>query len=185
MSDYPSKELSIKIENFDVKHSQCKKLLGVKIDSKLAFSDHVAGLCTKASQKLHALSRVSNYMTLKQRKTIYKSFILSQFGYCPLVWMFHSRKLNGRINRLHERALRIVYNDDKSTFNELLIKDESYTVHERNIQTLAIELYKVAYGLSPKIMNLIFPLNTQANYPGENTFKTYNVLKPSLGELKL
>ena len=81
--------------------------------------------------------------------------------------MFHSRKLNGRINRLHERALRIVYKDDKATFNELLIKDESYTVHERNIQTLAIELYKVAYKLCPKIMNLILPLNTEANYPAK------------------
>ena len=120
-------------------------------------------------------------MTLKHRKTILKSFILSQFGYCPLVWMFHSRKLNDRINRLHERALRIVYTDDKGTFNELLKKDESFTIHERNIQTLAIELYKVVYGLSPKIMNLILPLNTQAEYPGENTFKTFNVKTVSWG----
>ena len=110
-----------------------------------------------------------------------KTFIISQFGYCPLVWMFHSRKLNGRINRLHERALRIVYKDDKSSFDELLIKDESNTVHVRNIQTLAIELYKVAYNLSPKIMNLILPLNTEANYAGENIFQTFNVKTVSWG----
>ena len=171
----PSDEFSIKIENVDVKNSKCQKLLGVKIDSKLTFNDHVASLCTKASQKLHALSRISSYMTLMQRKIIMKTFIISQFGYCPLVWMFHSRKLNGRINRLHERALRLVYRDDSSTFDELLIKDESYTVHERNIQTLAIELYKVAYKLCPKIMNLVLPLNTEATYAGENTFRTFNV----------
>ena len=55
--------------------------------------------------KSHALSGISNYMTFKQRQTTMKSFILSQFGYCPLVWMFHSTKLNNRINKIHERAL--------------------------------------------------------------------------------
>ena len=62
-----------------------------------------------------------------------KSFIESQFGYCPLVWMFHSRSLNNRINHIHERALRIVYKDYYSSFEELLEKDKSFTIHERNI----------------------------------------------------
>ena len=177
----PNEEFSIKVDNFDLKNSKCQKLLGIKLDNKLTFSDHVKSICTKASQKLHALSRVSNFMTLNQRKTIMNTFILSHFGYCPLVWMFHNRKFNHRINRLHERALRIVYKDDKSSFKELLIKDDSFTIHERNIQTLAIELYKVSYGLSPKIMNLILPLNPDSNYPGENTFKTFNVKTVSWG----
>ena len=120
-------------------------------------------------------------MTIKQGKIILKTFILSHFGYCPLVWMFHSRKLNHRINRLHERALRITYKDDTSSFNHLLSIDESFTVHERNIQTLAIELYKVVNGMSPKIMDLIFPLNSQAIYPGESTFKRFNVKTVSWG----
>ena len=171
----PSKEHSMEIENFDLQNSQYEKLLGVKIDNKFTFNEHVKSICTKASQKLHALSRVGNFMSLNQRKTIMKTFILSHFGYCPLVWMLHNRKLNHRINRLHERALRIVYRDETSSFEELLIKDESFTIHERNIQTLAIELYKVCYGLSPKIMNFIFPKNTQAKYPGENDFKTFDV----------
>ena len=177
----PSEELLINVDNRDIKNSKSQKLLGIKIDNKLTFSDHVSSICTTASQKLHALSRVRNFMTLKQAKIILKTFILSHFGYCPLVWMFHSRTLNCRINKLHERALRITYRDDQSSFNDLLTKDESYTVHERNIQTLAIELYKVTYGLSPKIMNIIFPLNSLAKYPGENDFKTVNVKSVSWG----
>ena len=55
-------------------------------------------LCKKASQKLHALSRVSHYIDIKKRRTIMRAFINSQFGYCPLVWMFHSRTLNNRQN---------------------------------------------------------------------------------------
>ena len=69
-------------------------------------------------------------MKTKQRQIILKSFIHSQFGYCPLVWMFHSRELNNRINKIHERSLRIVYDDSKSTFRELLNKYNSFTSQE-------------------------------------------------------
>ena len=110
-----------------------------------------------------------------------RSFILSQFGYCPLVWMFHSRKLNNRINKIHERALRIVYEDNDSQFTDLLKRDESFTIHERNIQNLAIELYKITNGLSPKIMNLILPLKSSNRYPGHNPFKRRNVRKVRSG----
>ena len=71
-----------------------------------------------------------------------KAFITSQFGYCPLVWMFHSRAINNRINKLHERSLRIVYKDRNSTFEDLLEKDNSVTIHQRNLQMLLLEMYK-------------------------------------------
>ena len=85
-----------------------------------------------------------------------KAFIESQFGYCPLVWMFHSRSLNNKINRIHERALRITYNDKSSSFQNLLEKDNSVTIHHRNIKILATETYKFLQGLSPPLMNEIF-----------------------------
>ena len=113
-------------------------------------------------------------MRLEQRKTIMHSFILSQFGYCPL-WMFHSRELNNKINRIHCRALRIVYQDNSSTYESLLERDKSFTIHERNIQTLGIELYKVAYGIAPEIMRLVFPTRPQIKYPWENIFQTFNI----------
>ena len=72
--------------------------------------------------------------------------------------MFCRRRLNNRINRIHEMSLRVVYNDYNSTFTELLDRDGSYIIHERNIQTFAIEIYKVINGLSPEIMHEVFPL---------------------------
>ena len=93
-----------------------------------------------------------------------KACIASEFGYCPLVWMFHSRKLNNQVNKLHERALRIVYQDYASSFTELLVKDYSTTVDNRNIQLLATELFKVKNGLSPPFMNEIFVENAQHYY---------------------
>ena len=82
-----------------------------------------------------------------------KAFVTSQFNYCPLVWMCHSRTLNNKINYLHERALRIAYNDKVSTFQELLNQDKSVTIHIKNIQILATEIYKVKNGMAPAILN--------------------------------
>ena len=75
--------------------------------------------------------------------------------------MFHSKKLNNRINSLHERALRVVYKDNNSnlTFEELLKKDNSFTIHERNLQKLAILMYKVRNGLCPLPVKEIFSRN--------------------------
>ena len=85
-----------------------------------------------------------------------KAFIMPQFGYCPLVWMCHGRTLNNKINKLYERALGLVYDDRQLTLKELLNIDKSVTIHHRNLQVLATELYKVHHGLAPELMNDIF-----------------------------
>ena len=106
-----------------------------------------------------------------------KAFIASEFGYCPLVWMFHSRKLNNRVNKLYERELRIAYQDYAFSFTELLAKDNSTTINNRNLQLLATELFKVKNGLPPPFMNEIFVENTQHYYDLRNKteFKRNNI----------
>ena len=98
-----------------------------------------------------------------------KAFIEAQFSYCPLIWMFNDRNINRKINHLHERSLRIVYKDNKASFEELLRKDNSVTIHHRNIQSLAIELYKIKENLSNTIMNNLFQTRV-LNY----SFRTQN-----------
>ena len=110
----------------------------------------------KANQKCHALVRVSKFMTQDKLKLVMKTFIMSQFNYCSLVWMFHSRIINTKINKLHGRALRLLYKNDSSTFQELLELDNSFTVHERNLQKLATEMYKAKNHLSPLPMQNLF-----------------------------
>ena len=85
-----------------------------------------------------------------------KAFVEFQFSYCPLIWMFHSRGLNSKINLIHERALRITYNDKSSTFQELLDKDNSVLIHHRNMRVLATEIYKVLHKYSSAILNEVF-----------------------------
>ena len=78
--------------------------------------------------------------------------------------MLQSRTLNNKNNRLHKRALRIVYCDYKSSFNTLLEKHGSFSIHHRNIQSLTIDIYKFLHGLSPAIMGDIIKLNRPPTY---------------------
>ena len=95
---------------------------------------------------------------------IMEAFIDSQFNYCPLIWMFHSRTLNNNINRPHERALRILYSDYKSSFCELPEKEKSFSIHHENIQSLAIKIYKFLHNSSLCIMNNIFKVTQTIPY---------------------
>ena len=81
---------------------------------------------------------------------------MSQFSYCRLTWMCHSRNINNQINKLYECTLRLVYNDKSSSFRELLERDNSVTIHERNIQVLLTKIFKVKSGAAPEIMTEIF-----------------------------
>ena len=122
----------IEIANYPVYNIDRVKLLGVHIEGKLNFHFHISQLCKKASQKLHALARICKYMDTNKRRMLMKSFITSQFSYCPLIWMFHSRTMEHRINRIHERALRLVYDQSHElTFDQLLVKDNSVSIHQK------------------------------------------------------
>ena len=105
-----------------------------------------------------------------------KAFILSQFSCCPLVLMWYSRTLNNKINKLHERALRLVYDDRQSKFEELLNRDKPVTIHHRNLQVHPTELYKVHHRLAPESMNDNFK-NRDVTYNSRNnsTFETRNI----------
>ena len=134
-------------DGLPIDSSKTEVLLGITIDHELKFDDHVNCLYKKASLKLNTLARIARFMNVSKKRIIIKSFIESQFGYCPLIWMLHSRGFNNKINRIHERALRITYNDKSSSYSELLTKDRSVTIHHRNIRALAVKIYKVIKGI--------------------------------------
>ena len=102
--------------------STAETLLGITIDSELNFENHLSAIRNKVNRKSNALGRIANYMPLEKRRIVMKTFIESQFNYCPLIWMFHSRTMNNKINCLHEKGLRIVYSDFRSSFEGLLMK---------------------------------------------------------------
>ena len=162
------------INHIQIENNTSEKLLGVTIDSELKFDIHVNNLCKKATQKLNALARISGYMDSSKKRTRVKAFINSHFSY--LVWMFHSREINNKINRVHKRSLRLVYSDKTSTFKELLDKDKSVSVLHKNIQLLATEIYKAVNGLAPTIMNSIFEINNiEDHLSNKNNLKSRRI----------
>ena len=146
-------------------------LLGVSINSELNFENHISNICNKVSKKLNALGPIAGYITFEKRRMLFKAFIESQFNYCSLIWMLHSRTMNNKINHLHERSLRIVYSDQSSTFEELLERDKTFSIHHKNIKSLAIEIYKFVNGLSPEIMNSVFHLKENNRYSLRNVYE--------------
>ena len=175
--------LNITIGDECISNSSYEKILGIHFDNKLNFKTHVTKLCKKASQKLHALARVSNFMSFKQRLTIMNAFILSQFSYCPLLWMCHNRLLHTQINRIHERALRIVYRDNTLSFESLLEKSGSVKIHYRNLQFLAVEIYKALNNLSSLLMSELFQIkDMKFNLRNGKTLVSSNIKTVNYGK---
>ena len=98
-------KLKINVKGSPISNGKLVKLLGVIVDNKFSFESHLNLVCKKVSQKLHALARVSKFISKKKLKVVMKAFIMLQFSYCPLVWVCHRGTLNTKINKLHERTL--------------------------------------------------------------------------------
>ena len=154
----------VSIGTVQIENSKCPKLLGINIDSKVTFEDHIKRICKKSSKKLNALSKISYYMDPLKRWLLMNTFFTSQCNYCPLILMFHCRKLNNKINRLRERCLRLIYNARISSCEELLDQDNSVPIYQNNLQKSTIEFFKTYTGITPQIMNEVFPRNCPLNY---------------------
>ena len=100
-------KIKIEIGDFEIENSKCEKLLGVHFDNRLTFDYHISGLCKKASKKINALARVSQYMNLSKREILMNAFFDSEFKYCPLIWMCHGRTNKGKLTGSTKDALEL------------------------------------------------------------------------------
>ena len=149
------------------------KLLGVKIDRNLTFETHVKEMCTKVNQKVSAFRRVRPYLGIQKSQVLFNSVVISNFTYCPLIWVFCSKAANNKINKTHKRALRVLYDEYESTFEQLLENSGTKTIHQRNLQFLMTEIYKTLNNLNPAYMAEFF---IKKNLP-------YNLRKKDLCKL--
>ena len=92
---------------------------------------------------------------------LFKAFFKSQFNYCTLIRTLHSQTMNNKINHLHKQSLRIIYSDQRSTLEKLLERDRTFSIHHKNIQSLAIEICKFVNCLSPVIVNTVLEENNR------------------------
>ena len=159
-------------ENFShgsttLKNVKEAKVLGVLIDNRLSFKNHIKNLCKTVSNKLNCLARLAKTLTKNQRVLLFNSFIKGQFNYCPLIWMFCSRRSHNSIDKLYERALRLAYDDFTTPSKNLYETYKVHSIHHTNIQILMIEVYKILNNLSPPLISDMFTLRT-SNYSFRN-----------------
>ena len=144
----------------------------MNIDRNLKFRRNILKQCRKTARKLSALTRIFKFKSLERRRVLMKSFIESQFVYCPLVWMCCDKTSDNRINHLHECALRTVYNENVSIFENVLEKENPVTTHVRNLGILATELYKIKENQAAPLMHEIFEQkNIQYNLRSQTDFQ--------------
>ena len=113
-------------------NTKFEKLLGITFDNRLNFNHRISNIFKTTGNKLNAFARVSNYMDQDKKRILFNSYFLSQFNYCPLIWMNHNKSINNRINSLHEKALRLIYCDHSSNFQQLLQIDNSINTSKRH-----------------------------------------------------
>ena len=191
----PFVDKAVNVENFTIRSSYAEVLLRVTIgSSNLSLTEHMTYLCATVKRKLHAFPCVVmcfQIINLKRRFILMQSLIIPQFSYCSLIWMTHSRRLNNKINHIHERTLRIVYRGFSPPFQGLLAKDKSIAIHNRNLQQLAIEIFKGTEAIQRNI--LVKNSNTMFFYNNlyihflrsccENVFKIVCIGSEKIGKL--
>ena len=131
------------------------ELLGVEMGNKLSFEEHIPALVKKASNQLNAISRIQRFIGFKEKEILLNSFVYSNFNYCPLVWHFCSAKSVKKIEKIQERALRILYNGFSSDFESILNKSGKSTMEVKRLRTLALEVFKTLNNMNPDMREII------------------------------
>ena len=133
----------------EIKCEGSVKLFGVTIDFMFNFDTHVSNICRKAARQINVLLRIGKYLSVETKILIYKSFIKSNFNYCPLVWHFCSKSSTAKMETLQYRALRLVFSDFNSSYKALLERANMLTLYVNRIRLIAIETFKILHKMSP------------------------------------
>ena len=133
--------ITLNINNIKIRESQNVELLGLIIDNRLTFKGQINMLCRRANYKLHALRRIRKCLTLEKLKLLYNNFINNQFNYASIIWMFCHKQDYFEVEKIHYKALKIVYNSNEC-YEELLIRNNEVSIHQKQLRTLATEIYK-------------------------------------------
>ena len=140
------------------------------MDNKLNFTQHVSNITKTATRQLNCLKRHGSFLDQKSRLLLYKSFVLSNFNYCPAVWHFCGSVNSKKLEKIQFRALKFVYNDYFTDYIHLLQRANLPTLELSRIRTIAIEVFKAFNRLSPTFICDMFMIPTHAyNLRSANT----------------
>ena len=141
----------LKINSIKVEASDNILLLGITIDKKITFKQHIENLCRKAQYKLDALRRIRKFLTVEKATILGNAFIDSQFSHAPLLWMFCRKTLYSKIEKIHHKTLKVIHESNVS-YDNLLLRSNTVSVHQRYLRFLVTEIYKSISQLSPEFV---------------------------------
>ena len=168
------------IKDIHINNEELVELLGIKIDEKLNFEKHISEISRKAGGQLNTLMRLNKYLSTDSKRLAVNSFTLSNFNYCPLVWNFASSKLINRVEKIQERALRIINNDNISSYSTLLENHKKTTIKVKNLQILATEIFKTLQNINPSYIKDIFQISNNRT----SSRLKYNIKSQSFKKVK-
>ena len=133
---------SLKIGSMTIKESDEVELLGITIEKALNFKKHIENSCRTSRYKLHALRRIRKYLKLDKAKLLGNTFIDSQFNYAPLIWMFCHKSTYLKMQKIHHKSLKVIYQSDASCVS----------LRQQQLRFLLTEIYKSTGTLNPQFM---------------------------------
>ncbi len=152
----------ISVDNVEIQPAGLIKLLGVTIDGQLAFSKHIDNICIKAGRNLNAVKRLSRSLPTKVRLQLYQTYISCHFNFCPLVWHFCSASDTQKLERIQYRALRFVYDDYESDYQDLLSRAGLPSLELSRQRQFCTQVFKCIHKLAPKYMCDLFQLQDKS-----------------------
>ena len=155
------KEIEVKVNEMEIEQTSSMKLLGVSIDDRLNFTEHIKNVSTRASQRVGVIFRLRNLIPTETKLLLYKTAILPHLTYCDTVWHFCKASDKRKLERVQERALRAVYCDKNSSYNELLRHAKLQTLNNRRLQNIAIMMFKVKHNMSQKYIIDLFQISNK------------------------
>ena len=148
------------INDIVIKGEESVKLLGVYINKKLNFHEHISYICRKAGAKLNALSRISQSVDHHSKLSLVRCFITLHFQYCPTIWHFCTKKDQDRLKNIQKRALRLVFSDKSLDYETLLEKANMSPLSKERLRCFAIETFKSITGINPDYLSKTYLPNT-------------------------
>ena len=159
-------DITIQVDGVTIKSQNTAKLLGITIDRELKFDNHVKTLCNKANAKVQILKRLSRFLSPDCRLSVVRSFVISQFLYCSILFLFCRKFYVNRMDKIVHRALRVVYNDYSATYDELLTKAEIDSLDIQRQKALICEIFRSIINVGPVYMKDIFTIRKEESRRG-------------------
>ena len=162
------------------------KYLGILVDEKLSFANHVENVCIKASRQVNALMRLSNLLDYDTKLLLYNAFISANYEYCPVIWSLCNKTLLNKLSKIQCRALRFVSGNFQTDYQCLLSECNMRNINTTFIIKIAIEMFKAVNKLHPSFVNELFQShNSGYALRGHNNLTLKSPNTTSHGKLSL